>query len=368
MADFTSALYLGLAHPSAALPDWDALTLGRPASLQEPPGARAVATELAALQGCEAATLLPSTLHLFWDLFGLLGRQDASIYIEATTYAIARWGVQRGGSLGASVYTFPFGDAAELERLIECTAGHWRRPLIVCDALRPGSDRQPPLAQYAALAARHGGCLVLDDTQALGVLGHGARADAPLGWGGGGSLRRHGLSGPHIVVGASLAKGFGVPVAVLSGSHAMVRLFEARSQTRMHASPPSVAVIHAAGHALALNRHCGDALRLRLWQRVRQLRQRLAQRCLRTMGGDFPVQSLAPLMGIDAAALHAGLLQRRVRTVLHRDGSAAGATLSFILSAAHSAGCIDQAVDALAQTLRSLTGRKGASTPLLETP
>ena len=213
MLDFTSALYLGFQHPSGSALPWDALTLGCPASLQEPPGAIAVATELAALQGCEAATMLPSTLHLFWDLFGVLSRRDAMIYIEATTYPIARWGVQRGASLGTPVYTFAPGDAAGLERLIGCTPGHHCRPLIVCDGLRPGSDQQPPLVQYATLAARHGGCLVLDDTQALGVLGHGAQPAAPLGWGGGGSLRHYALGGAHILVGASLAKAFGVPVA-----------------------------------------------------------------------------------------------------------------------------------------------------------
>ena len=71
MLDFTSALYLGLRHPLGSSRPWAALSLGRPAALQPPPGAGALARELAALQGCEAATLLPSTLHLFWDLFGL---------------------------------------------------------------------------------------------------------------------------------------------------------------------------------------------------------------------------------------------------------------------------------------------------------
>ena len=354
MLDFTSALYLGFTHPSDSARPYRALTLGRPAALQEPPGAVAAATELAALQGCEAATLLPSTLHLFWDLFGMLGRRDATICIEATTYAIARWGVLRGASLGTPVFTFPYGDVAALERLIGGTEGQHRRPLIVCDAVRPGRNRQPPLAQYAALAARHGGCLVLDDTQGLGILGHAAEAAAPLGHGGGGALRHHALGGDHIIVGASLAKGFGVPVAVLSGSRAMVRCFEARSQTRIHASPPSVAVIHAARHALALNRHCGDAMRSRLSQRVRQFQRRLAQLCVGATGGDFPVQTLTPVKGIDTLAMHAGLLERRVRTVLHHDGNAAAARLSFILTAAQTANCIDQAVDALAQTLRPL--------------
>ena len=155
-------------------------------------------------------------------------------------------------------------------------------------------------------------------------------------------------------------------MAVFSGNGALVRRFEANSQSRIHASPPSVAVIHAAMHALALNRQCGDVLRLRLSRRVQQFRRRLAQLGLRATGGAFPVQSLVPLRGIDTAALHAGLLERRVRTILHRDGAAA--RLSFIFTAAQTAGCIDRAVEALAQTVRALVGRTDASAPLLEVP
>jgi len=72
MADFTSALYLGLRHGAGSLRPWARLTTGRPAALADPPGAREVAGALAALAGCGAGSLAPSTLHLFWDLFGVL--------------------------------------------------------------------------------------------------------------------------------------------------------------------------------------------------------------------------------------------------------------------------------------------------------
>ena len=67
MIDFTSALYLGLHHPSWALRQWSQFTTGVPAALASPPDAQVVAKELAALQGCEWGLLGPSTLHLFWD-------------------------------------------------------------------------------------------------------------------------------------------------------------------------------------------------------------------------------------------------------------------------------------------------------------
>ena len=46
---------------------------------------------------------------------------------------------------------------------------------------------------------------------------------------------------------SSLAKAFGAPLAVLAGSDAFMTVFEQESATRMHCSPPSVAVIAAAG-------------------------------------------------------------------------------------------------------------------------
>src|ERR687892_39659 len=105
MVDFTSALYLGLRHPSDSLGDWEALTLGRPSALREPPDAEAVASDLARLQGCEAGALLPSTLHAYWDLFAILGRGTVVILRDAGTYPIARWGAERAGAMGARART-----------------------------------------------------------------------------------------------------------------------------------------------------------------------------------------------------------------------------------------------------------------------
>ena len=86
---------------------------------------------------------------------------------------------------------------------------------------------------------------MIDDTQALGILGHSPGGSRPYGEGGGGMARWSNISGPHLVVVASLAKAFGAPLAALSGSEAFVGHFEERSETRVHCSPPSLAAIHA---------------------------------------------------------------------------------------------------------------------------
>lgn len=349
MLDFTSSLYLGFEHASHSLEPWDTLTLGRPAALQELREAVVTAKELAGLVGCAAGTLLPSTFHLFWDLIGVLKSEPIEIYMDTAIYPIARWGAEHWNGRGVPLTSFPRHDASGLARLLRgCRA----TPIVLCDGVNPGGASQPPLSAYAALAHRYGGRLVIDDTQGIGVLGHGASPAVPYGTGGGGSLRWQGVSGDHVVVGASLAKGFGAPVALLAGSDALIRRFERDSASREHTSPPSMAAVRAAQRALAINRSDGDRLRGRLWRAVRRLRDGLTARGLATRSGAFPVQTLAAT-GVDAAGLHHVLLRYGVRTVLHRDRGDAGARLTFIVNARHSPTDIDRALERVDHALET---------------
>ncbi len=346
-ADFTSALYLGMRHPGCALDGWPALTLGKPAALQEVPGAAAVARDLARLQGCAAATLLPSTLHLFWDLFGMLGREPLAVLVDAAAYPVACWGAERAVGMGLPLRRFRHGDVAELARLVKVWRDAGRRPLVLADGYSPGGAGPPQLAVYAALAARAGGLLVLDDTQALGVLGRH----------GGGSLVAAGLAfagdDSPVLVGASLAKGFGVPMAVLAGSRVLVRRFEAASDTRLHASPPSAAAVHAARQALRLNAARGDALRRVLAQRIGQFRAALATIGLPCTGGAFPVQSVRLPPGSDLAMAHAALRRQGVLALPQCRGDSA--RLTFLLRADHTAAEIERAAATLDELVRELT-------------
>lgn len=356
MLDFTSALYLGLRHPSRSLRPWAQFTTGRPAALASPPGARSAAQTLAALQGCEAGVLGPSTLHLFWDLFGVLAQQPVAIYMDAGLYPIGRWGVERAAARGVPVRCFPHHDVDALRCLLRRDARQCLQPLVVADGFCPGCGRPAPISEYLESARAFGGRLILDDTQALGILGHSPGPGAPFGRGGGGMLPWSNVKGPDVLLVSSLAKGFGVPVAVLSGTKTAVRGFEMKSETRVHCSPPSVAVVHAAEHAMTVNRERGDALRLRLAQLIRRFRNQLAQAGFSIVGGLFPVQTLAPLSQLDPAALHRRLLQAGVRTVLHYARNGHGLRISFVLTARHNAGEINRSVEVLGCVARG-TGK-----------
>ncbi|MDM0106069.1 8-amino-7-oxononanoate synthase [Variovorax sp. J22R24] len=352
MADFTSALYLGLRHASATLPPWTALTRGQPAALAEPEGAEAAAAALPRLQGLAAATLLPSTLHLFWDLLRQLARETRSaLLLDAGAYPILRWSAEGAAAAGAAVRRFAHHDSAALERLARGAVRDGLRPVVVCDGFCPGCNRPAPLAAYARIAGEGGGTLVLDDTQALGILGAEPSAACPFGHGGGGSLRWQGVGGAHIAVGASLAKGFGAPVAALSGSDALIGRFLDRSETRLHCSPPSSAAVAAARQAVALGARYGDGWRARLLRLVLRLRETLAQAGLVPVGRlPFPVQSFVSHQGPELAPLLWRRLQASgVRALLTRGCQELAPRLTFIVTALHRQAHIDGVAQLLAR-------------------
>lgn len=354
--DFTSALYLGLRHPRRSLGPWPQLTTGKPAALETPPPAQIAGAMLAQLQGCECAILLPSTLHLFFDLFEVLRRDGIEIYADAALYPIALWGAERAAARGVPLRRLPHYDPAAARQAIERDARFGVRPVILADGFCPECGRPAPLRDYLRCVAPHGGYVVLDDTQALGIWGTAPGPNDPYGLGGGGSLRLHAIRSPHVILGSSLAKGFGVPVAVLSGSAQLIRRFTRHSETRVHSSPPSLAVLHAALHALRLNAQCGDTIRRRLARLVARFREGIRRLGLREAGTLFPVQMLAPDHDGDAVRLQRLLRAADVHTVIVRGRAAPGARLAFVITALHSPAEIAQATKAL----RAAQGRNPA--------
>lgn len=350
MLDFTSALYLGLNHAHAELRPWSQLTLGKPAALSSPPASETLADQLAQLIGCERATLGASTLHLFWDLFGQLSREHIAIYVDAGTYPIARWSVERALARGALVRGFKHHDVRALQTALLRDRVHGRMPVIVTDGFCPGCGRHAPLRAYLDSVRAYAGRLIIDDTQALGIYGRSVRS-GPYGSGGGGSLRWFAINDEHVLVISSLAKGFGVPIAVFAGSAKAIAHFTQHSETRVHCSPPSLAMLHAAEHALIVNAGQGDWLRDQLAQRVRYFRARLSELSLSADGGWFPVQTLRLEPEQIVIDVHERLRGAGIETVLHRDRDGSGPRLSFILTTRQRRSEIDRAVAALADAL-----------------
>jgi 8-amino-7-oxononanoate synthase len=347
MLDFTSALYLDLRHGSGSLLPWPTLTSGRPAALGELPGAAAIATSIAKLQGCDTGALGPSTLHLFWDFFGGVDPARSVICLDRGTYPVARWGVERAAARGVPVHVFGHHDPDGLQRILHRRSARNRTPIVVFDGFCPSCGTPAPVNAYLAVVRDQEGLLVLDDTQALGILGEKPSAASPYGTGGGGSLRNAGVPNSSTIVLSSLAKAFGTPIAAISGSVEMIAAFVARSETRVHCSAPSAAALHAAARALTINDAIGERLRDRLWRLVRRFQALLREAGLSASGGLFPVQSVAPASGRDPVNVHARLLEAGVRTLLWKPHGQAQPRIGFIFTAKHQPEQLHHAVSAL---------------------
>ena len=219
----------------SSLPAWPRLTLGKPAALAELDGTAELERALAELVGCEEAVLGTSTLHLFWDLIPFLAAPCGSVFLDEGSYPIARWGAERAAATGARLTEFAHYDVNALAKHL---AGQGRgRPVVMTDGFCPACGRAAPLADFAQCAADAGGLVVVDDTQALGIFGVPGKC-LPYGRGGGGSLRMSAKRLDNVVVVSSLAKAFGVPVAMLGGAGPLVAAFRQSSATEPTAVRP----------------------------------------------------------------------------------------------------------------------------------
>lgn len=355
MLDFTSAHYLGLRHDPASIGAWSRLSAGVPAALAEPDGAPALCDAMAAWLGVQRVTLLPSTLHLFWDLFGAMMDGDEAIFWDDGAYPIARWGVERARGRRVPATPFRHHDPDSLRRAM-LRLRSARRPVVVTDGFCPGCARHAPLTAYRDLARDAGGWVVVDDTQAIGLYGPPARG-APYGLQGRGTLAHLRLDGDAVLVGASLSKALGVPIAALAGPRAWIERFERRSDTRVHCSPATTTVIAAGAHALSVNARRGELLRRRLADNVRRFSSGLRAFGHASVGGLHPIQRVLSVSPGDAPSVYTRLLRCGVRAVLQRPACSGVASVTFVLSANHAPDDIERAVSTLtALTARDVSG------------
>lgn len=343
MIDFASAAYLGFQHRRedlAAWSHWPSLTLGKPQALAESPAAHQLSQGLTALTGLEDAVLGASTLHLFWDLFAVIESMRPSVYlVDAGLYPIARWGLERAGR---RVLPFPRHDVESLARLL--SIHRTRRPVVVCDGWSPVAGKPAPLADYQRLSDQAGGLVVVDDTQALGILGERPEPNLPWGRGGGSSVRHQRLRGGNVVWVASLAKAFSAPLAALLGPKDVLNAFRDRALTRVHCSGPSEASIAAGLAALRRNAKEGEMRRRSLASRITEFRGTLRQLDIPVAGGFFPYQTVK----VDKAeAAHGYLARRGIEAVLHRSAANVPACLSLLLRADQRAVDIQRCAHAL---------------------
>ncbi|MCS3799057.1 aminotransferase class I/II-fold pyridoxal phosphate-dependent enzyme [Niastella sp. OAS944] len=339
--DFTSSLYLAMKHPGTTLQNWEQLTTGIPAVLGEPALNKHVANQVAGLQGLECGLTAPSTLHLYYDLYHALSNEPVTVFIDENIYPVSQYGIEQLLVKRTPVYYFRHQNATHLQQLIKQRCKRGRKSIVLSDGWCPVCGRAAPVEHYAALLNSMNGQLFIDDTQAFGILGTA----------GGGILRWKQLTAVQsrcITTIVSLAKAWGVPMAVMGGTRNNIGLFEQASVVRAYSSPVSNAHIQAAVNALHVNQTMGNQLRARLWRNVKLFRRQMAQVKLPVSNSCFPVQYVHhPGVGI-TTAMYNQLQQRGVKTVLSASHTGTHPILTLILRSDHTSEQIRRLVQELA--------------------
>jgi 8-amino-7-oxononanoate synthase len=340
--DATSALFLGLRHPTAALRPWRSLTTGVPGALREAPAARRVAALVAAGQGAPAGLVARSALHALVDVLGGLPVRGDVVALDSACYPLARWASLLARQRGARVTTYPH------HRPDLVPAPRHGRLFVVTDGWCPGCRRAAPLARLREAARAHGGVLVVDDSLAYGVLG--ARKPGEGFGDGTGTPRWCGIDHRDVLWVASLAKAHGAPLAVVTGAADVLAPLAECGHTRVHASPPSAADLAAAERALT--DPTTDRARRRLLRHVRRV-----QRALDDTDPPFPIaDTWFPTTG-QAHRQHARMLAHGVRAVVQRPRCLPGALVSAMIRADHT----DHDIELIASALRATRDRRTAS-------
>lgn len=351
--DAASALYLGMQHASRELPPWSRLTTGGPAALGLPPPARAVAAGLADLIDRPSAVLASSSLHALWDVLTTLMRSPSSVVLDGAVYPIGAAAARMTAGVGGAPRVHHY-DVAALRRACAAIAANGRQPIVVMDGSCPACGRLAPIHAALDAVGAHGH-VVIDDTQALGILGRAPTRDAPWGHGGGGSARFHGIDrlDGRLVVVASLAKAFGVPIAVIAGDPTLIDGIAADGPSQFVASPPSAPILSAARLVLQQNEHVGERRRRRLLRLVWHWRRLMDRHRLGHPESLLPAQHVLVIDRSAADVAHR-LLRAGVRAVpVHVRCQPPTRAIAVLLTTEHSTTDLSIVAEAIARAVRS---------------
>ena len=236
----------------------------------------------------------------------------------------------------AEVQRYRHGDVAQLEQLLEKTRRG--RKLVMTDAVFSMDGDIAPLPELLALCERHDAWLLVDDAHGFGVLGKHGR----------GTLSHFGLDSPRIIYMGTLGKAAGVFGAFVAAEQVVIDTLvnHARSYVYTTATPPALA--GALLESLRLIGQ-GEELRAHLQELIARLRTGLGGLPWQLMPSETAIQPL--LIGDNQQALQLsealrahGIWVPAIRPPTVPQGTA---RLRITLSAAHTAGDVDQLLGAL---------------------
>ena len=289
-------------------------------------------TRLAAFERSEAALLFNSGYAAnVGTLQALVGPEDA-VFSDALNHASLIDGCRLSR---ARIVVYPHADVEALERALASTPA--RRRLVVTDSVFSMDGDHAPLREIVEVCRAHRAALLVDEAHATGVLG-------PRG---AGLCEELGLEGVVDVRMGTLSKALGGLGAYICASRAVVELVLNRARPLVFSTALPAALCAAAEAAVDLVEY-DEAVRARLWRNIRRFAEGLRALGLpaETRSAIFPVILGEPERALEASrALRArGLLVKAIRPPTVPEGTS---RLRFCLSAAHTEGHVDLALEGL---------------------
>ncbi len=297
---------------------------------------------VAAFLGTEDTILYSSCFDANGGLFEtLLGPEDAVLSDELNHASIID-GVRL---CRARRLRYRNRDMEDLARKLEECAGA-RRKLIATDGVFSMDGTVAPLDEIAGLADRHGALLMVDDSHATGFYGPTGR----------GTPERFSVADRVDIVTSTLGKALGGAAGgFTSGRSEIISLLRQRSRPYLFSNTMAPAIVSAAIEALSVLT-TSEELRERLRENTRRFREGMTAAGFRIAPGDHPI---VPVMLGDArlaTRIADDLLDRGIYVIgfsypVVPEGKA---RIRVQLSAAHTPGQVDQAVEAFAASAKKL--------------
>jgi 8-amino-7-oxononanoate synthase len=237
----------------------------------------------------------------------------------------------------ARTVVYPHADPEALARALAETPA--RRKLVVTDTVFSMDGDVAPLRELLAACREHGAALMVDEAHATGVLGiRGA-----------GLCEELGLEAEVDVRVGTLSKALGCLGGYVATSRAVADLLLNRARPFVFSTSLPAALCAAAEAAVEVVEK-DDVVRERLWRNIRRFAKGLRALGLpaEPRSAIFPVILGEPDAALDAArrCRERGLLVKAIRPPTVPEGTS---RLRFCLSAAHTEGHLDLALEVLRQ-------------------
>ncbi len=308
---------------------------------------KALEARIARFLGMEDAILYSSCFDANGGLFETLLEEQDAIISDALNHASIIDGIRL---CKAKRYRYRHADMEDLEAQLKA-AKDARTRLIATDGVFSMDGDIAPLDRIVELARRYDALVMVDDSHATGFVGKHGR----------GSPEHCGVEGRIDILTSTLGKALGGGSGgFVAASTEVVGLLRQRSRPYLFSNTLPPAIVGAGIAAFDLLEKADD-LRAKLGENTRQFRSRMTAAGFDLKPGVHPI---APVMLYDSALaqkMSAALLELGIYVIgfFYPVVPKGEARIRVQLSAAHSAGDIDRAVEAFATAGRNLGVLKG---------